>query len=39
MLKELDLSKIDNYNRHDLVVKWLLSTVYTEFSSVKILGY
>lgn len=33
------MGKIENYNRHDLVIKLLLSTVYTEFSSVRILGF
>jgi hypothetical protein len=34
-LEELDLSTVENYNRHDLMYKLIKNTVFNEFSSVK----
>lgn len=34
-MSELDLSELENYNRHDLVNNFLLATVFTEFSNIK----
>ncbi|CAD8095982.1 unnamed protein product [Paramecium primaurelia] len=36
-LQVLDLSSVENYNRHDLVEKLLLNTVFTEFSNIRTL--
>ncbi|CAK60705.1 unnamed protein product (macronuclear) [Paramecium tetraurelia] len=36
-LQILDLSSIENYNRHDLVEKLLLNTVFTEFTNIRTL--
>ncbi len=36
--KELDLSSMECYNRHDLVEKFLISMLLNEYSSIKTLS-
>ncbi|CAD8121707.1 unnamed protein product [Paramecium sonneborni] len=36
-LQVLDLSSVENYNRHDLVEKLLINTVFTEFTNISTL--
>ncbi len=37
-MKELDLSKLENYNRHDLVERLLSAFVFIEHSNLRKLG-
>jgi hypothetical protein len=37
-MRELDLSSLELYNRHDLVELFLLSVIFTEFSDIRKLG-
>lgn len=34
-LEKLDLSTVENYNRHDLVEKFLSSLIFTEYCNLK----